>query len=111
MIFIKELLNSIENDKKNGLVNIDDWKLSELQYLTDMKFNINGDYTLEMKNPNFTVCKKKDGAGGIYFQLEEELLDENHETTDKKQIKMFRTLDEMQNFFDTYRQPEIEKNL
>jgi hypothetical protein len=93
-----ELLHTTSNEKKQGLVNIDDWKFTHADHLRNMGFEFDGDYVMSLKSPNVRVYKKKTN-GSEYFMVEAENLG----------TKPFRTFEEVINYFDHFPQPEIDK--
>lgn len=107
MIKLKEIIHSIKNkngtEKNNeGFINIDDWKWPDVDHLIFMKFDIADDYCLKLKDPDITIYKKKDPEEKKeYFYLEEP----------KKPVKRFEKFNDVIEFFDNYKQPEIDKNI
>jgi hypothetical protein len=106
MIILKELLHSIADEAKNGFINIDNWKYTDLDHLINMGFEIGDDFHLNTpSNPKITVYKKKDkddstGKEYDYFYVEE---------PDRKS-KRFKTFNDVIDYFDSYEQPELDKN-
>ena len=103
-IRLTELWNNVERAKSEGLIPIDDWKLNEVDYLTDMGFHQNGDYEMEMRNPNLKVYKKKKitheisqdfNAIGEGFVIEDKSKNKTHT------FPIFKSMIE---FFDNYSQ-------
>lgn len=107
MITLKELLHVVGEEKKSGLVNIDDWRWPDVDHLATMGFQFDGDFQMRTdKDPDMVVYKKKekDGTNGKtteYYYLEEK----------GKPSKRFKNFNDMIDFFDTYEQPEIDKNM
>ena len=103
---LKEILHTISEEKKSGLIAIDDWKWTEVDHLATMGFGFNSDYYMKTDKPPFiTIYKKKEKDPNTnktieYFYLEEE----------NKPQKKFRLFNDLIDFFDTYEQPEIDKN-
>ena len=80
-----------------------------------MGFNFDGDYKMKTnKPPIMTVYKKKDdGNGPEFFYLKEEPQESDYPQKKKKEIplKRFKNFNELIEFFDTYEQPELDKNM
>jgi hypothetical protein len=109
MISLLEILHTIGEEKESGLVCIDDWRWPDVDHLKQMGFDFNGDYKLTTnKPPIMSIYKKKekgeDGKEVQYFYLEET-------KKDKKDTKRFKDFENIINYFDTYSQPDIEKNI
>lgn len=102
-----ELLNTIDKEVKEGLVNIDSWRWPDVDHLMTMGFKLQDDYHLQTeKPPKITIYKKKEkdestGKQTAYFYIEEP----------QKKLKRFQTFNDVIDFFDTYQQPELEKNM
>lgn len=102
-----ELLNTIEQEAKDGLVNIDDWRWPDVDHLVTMGFKFQDDHRLQTeKSPKITIYKKKslDEASGkktTHFYIEEP----------NKKTKRFKNFNEVIDFFDTYAQPDLDKNM
>jgi len=107
MITLKELLHSIDEESKEGLINVDDWRWPDVDHLVNMGFDFGDDFHLRTtKEPHITVYKKKelDEASGKkteYFYVEE----------DKRATKRFKTFNDVIDYFDTYSQPDLDKNM
>ena len=99
-MLLKELLHTTQAEKIKGLVNIDDWKFQDVDHLTAMGFDFDGDFAMAMEAPPMKVYKKKHPKGE-FFYLEE----------DGKGIKVFKNFDQMVEYFDHYSQPEIDKEI
>lgn len=109
MILLSELVHIIGEEEKTGLVCIDDWRWSDVDHLANMGFKFDGDYHMRTdKEPTMSVYRKKDkpeeemkeGKGEEYFYLEEQ----------GKKLKRFKNFEDLISFFDTYAQPELDKN-
>lgn len=106
MIALTELLNTIANEKKSGLVNIDDWRWPDVDHLISMGFEFGDDHHLNTpKEPRITVYKKKDldettGQKSECFYVEEK----------KRGVKRFKKFSDVIEYFDSYSQPELDKN-
>jgi len=105
MIKLTELLNSVRDENKEGLVNIDDWRWPDVDHLVSMGFEFADDWRLITgKEPKITIYKKKDvdeaGKPQESFFIEEE-----------RGTKRFKAFNDVIDYFDHYEQPEIDKNL
>jgi hypothetical protein len=104
---LTELLNTIDQEAKDGLVNIDDWRWPDVDHLVTMGFKFKDDHHLQTeKPPKITIYKKKSldetsGKKSTYYYIEEP----------KKPVKRFKNFNEVIDFFDTYAQPDIDKNI
>jgi len=107
MISLVELMHSIHAEEKEGLVDIDSWRWPDVEHLTNMGFEFGDDFHLNTsKEPKITVYKKKDldestGKKQEYFYVEEE----------KRETKRFKHFNDVIDYFDTYSQPELDKNM
>ena len=107
MIILKELLHSIDQENKDGFINIDEWRWPDVDHLVNMGFEFGDDFHLcTPKEPKITIYKKKavdetTGKKQVYFYVEE---------TDKKP-KRFKGFNDIIDYFDTYSQPELDKNM
>lgn len=100
-----ELLHSIEKQNKDGLVNIDDWRWPDVDHLISMGFEFMDDYRFQTnRDPKIIVYRKKesnqDGEKIDFFYVEE----------DGKKMRRFETFNDVIDYFDTYSQPELDKN-
>lgn len=105
MISLTELLHSIDKEDKDGLVNIDDWRYPDVQHLIDMGFDFADDFRFcTDKDPKITVYKKKDKDSEDkteFFYVEEK----------DRETKRFKAFNDVIDYFDTYSQPDIDKNM
>ena len=107
MISLTELLHSIDEENKDGLVPIDDWRWPDVDHLVTMGFKFIDDHHMRTeKPPKITISKKKSldettGKKDSYFYIEEP----------KKAVKRFKTFNDVIDFFDGYQQPELDKNM
>lgn len=102
---LTELIHSINKENKEGLINIDDWRWPDVDHLVTMGFEFADDYHLITgKDPKIIIYKKKDkgtdGKEQEFFFVEEP----------KQKAKRFLKFNDVIDFFDTYPQPEIDKN-
>jgi hypothetical protein len=107
MIKLVELLNTVNAEGKEGLINIDDWRWPDVDHLVNMGFEFGDDFHLNTgKDPKITIYKKKDkdeSTGNMhdFFYVEEE----------KRKPKRFKAFNDVIDYFDTYSQPELDKNM
>ncbi len=107
MIKLVEILNRIDTENAEGLINIDDWRWPDVDHLVNMGFEFGDDFRLKTpQKPEITIYKKKstDEATGKphdFFYVEE---------GDRKQ-KRFKMFNDVIDYFDTYAQPELDKNM
>lgn len=99
MLKLLEILHIVSDEKKAGLINIDDWKMTEADHLKTMGFEFDGDYHMSLKNPDLKVYKKKFEGKGECFVIE----------GDDKKPRAFPDFDQLVQYFDSYSQPEIDK--
>ena len=102
---LTELLHSIDQENKNGLVNIDDWRWPDVDHLISMGFEFSDDFHLRTnKDPEIIIYKKKeagvDGNKTEFFYVEEK----------DREKKRFAKFSDVIDYFDTYSQPELDKN-
>lgn len=106
MISLKEILNHIDDEKNEGLINVDNWRWPDVDHLVTMGFEFADDYRLSTdKEPHIVIYKKKDkdekGEVAEFFFIEEP----------KRDAKRFKSFNDVIDYFDKYEQPEIDKNL
>jgi len=105
MIRLKEILNTLKEEEKDGLINIDDWRWPDVDHLVNMGFEFADDFRMiTPKEPKITIYKKKeknsDGKEDECFYIEE---------TDRDK-KRFNAFNDVIDYFDTYSQPILDKN-
>jgi hypothetical protein len=67
-IKLKEILNRLYQEEKNdGLTELDNWKITDYDFMTDMDFKPDGLYHFSMKKPHMTVAHKR----GVGFVVED----------------------------------------
>jgi hypothetical protein len=104
---LTELLHSIDEEKKDGLINIDDWRWPDVDHLVTMGFKFKDDHHMQTeKPPKITIYKKKEkdpatGKKKAFFFIEEP----------KRAVKRFGSFNDVIDFFDNYKQPELDKNM
>jgi len=91
MISLKEILHTIQSEHESGLTEIDSWKITDADFLTDMGFTVEGINHFTLKNPPISVCHKK-GEGFIV------------EDKGKKEKHTFLKFRELMEYFSKYRQ-------
>jgi hypothetical protein len=64
---LKEILNTISEENKEGLTELDNWKITDYDFMTDMGFKPDGEYHFSLKNPHIKVSHKK----GVGFVMED----------------------------------------
>lgn len=67
MIKLKEILHRLSNENQEGLTELDNWKITDYDFMTDMDFKPDGMYHFALKNPHIKVCHKK----GVGFVVED----------------------------------------
>ena len=102
---LTELLHSIDQENKDGLVNIDDWRWPDVDHLIAMGFEFSDDFHLRTnRDPEILVYQKKeagdDGKKTKFFYVEEK----------DRETKRFKSFSDVIDYFDTYVQPEVDKN-
>ena len=101
---LMELLHSIDEETKKGLINIESWKWPDVDHLATMGFKFMDDYHMQTeKPPKMVIYKKKDkdektGKQTSYFYIEEP----------KKPTKRFAAFNDVIDFFDSYKQETID---
>jgi hypothetical protein len=112
MISLVELLHSVDQENKDGLVNIDNWRWPDVDHLATMGFEFDDDYHMTTKKDTkengggkITVYKKKgmdeSNKPQTYFFVEEE----------GRKTKRFADFNSVIDYFDTYSQPDVDKNM
>jgi len=90
MISLKEILHTVEEEKKTDLIPFEEWTLSETDHLSDMGFKPSGTYCMGLENPPMLVYRKKNG-----FHLKD---------GKKKQQLQFEQFSGLVEYFDNYKQ-------
>lgn len=101
---LTELLHTADEEKKHGLINVDDWRWPDVDHLVTMGFEFTDDFHMATdKEPKITIYKKKeaDGKGKEvpFFFIEEP----------KREAKRFKSFNDVIDYFDSYSQPEIDE--
>jgi len=102
---LTELLHIMDEESKDGFVNIDNWRWPDVDHLATMGFEFGDDFHMHtQKDPKITIYKKKDkndkGKLVPFFFVEEK----------KRKLKRFETFNDVIDYFDTYVQPEVDRN-
>jgi len=107
MPLLKELLHAIDEESKEGLIEIDSWRWPDVDHLATMGFKLMDDYRMQTeKPPKMVIYRKKGldeatGKNSSSWYIEEP----------KRAAKRFKTFNDVIDFFDNYKQPELEKNM
>ena len=64
---LKEILNRISEENREGLTELDNWKITDYDFMTDMGFKPDGEYHFSLKKPHIQVSHKR----GVGFTLED----------------------------------------
>lgn len=106
MIYLKELLHTIGEEKKSGLIPIDSWRWPDVDHLGNMGFDFDNDYYMRTnKPPEMKVSKKSEPDPTTNKKSDFYFLEETG-----KPLKKFHDFNDLIEYFDTYEQPEIDKN-
>jgi len=103
---LKDLVNLIlENDNK-GLVDVDSWRWQDVDHLITMGFDFADDYSFQLDKPMIKIYKKIEDAENENSKPEEYF----YVIENGKSIKRFKSFNDVVDYFDTYEQPNIDKN-
>jgi hypothetical protein len=107
---LTEILKLMDEESKEGLVNIDDWRIQDAEHLIEMGFNMGDDYRfITDRDPKIEVYRKKETVKegdaskpteANYFYVKEA----------NKKTRRFKDFNEVIDYFDSYSQPELDKN-
>ncbi len=107
---LTELLKIIDKESKDGFVNIDDWRIQDAEHLLEMGFAMGDDYRfITDRDPKIKIYRKKE-------KIKEEDSEEAKETSyfyveeENKKTRRFKDFNEVIDYFDSYSQPELDKN-
>lgn len=90
MIKLKEILHRLHQEAEDeGLTSLDNWKITDYDFMDDMKFKPDGQYTFALKTPDIKVFHKK-GEGFV-------VVEKNHK-------RSFPTFHELTEYFTNYEQ-------
>lgn len=64
---LKEILNRISQENKEGLTELDNWKITDYDFMIDMGFKPDGEYHFSLKRPHMKVSHKR----GVGFTIED----------------------------------------
>lgn len=59
MIKLKEILHRLYQENEEGLTELDNWKIADYDFMTDMGFKPDGMYHFSLKKPHIKVAHKK----------------------------------------------------
>lgn len=88
---INESTHILKDEQEEGLIPVDNWKITHAMYLEDMGFKNDGMFYYALKKPSIRISYKR-GAG---FVVEDE---------DKKTKATFRKFGELETHFSNYKQ-------
>lgn len=106
MIILKELLHSIEKESKEGFIDTNEWRWPDVDHLITMGFEFDGEHHMRTTKPPKMKIYKKKGLNEkkeetSYFFIEE----------DGKKTRRFKNFNDVIDYFDTYEQSEVDKNM
>ena len=91
MIKLSEILHTINAANREGLTDIENWKITDVDFLTDIGFEQGDMYHFFLQKPNIIVSHKK----GVGFILEDKT---------KKQTLTFPDFNQLIEYFTKYQQ-------
>ena len=106
---LMEILKLINKESKDGLINVDDWRIQDAEHLIEMGFKITDDYHFATdRDPKIIVYKKTEVPNETksklsnteYFYIEEE----------DRVPRRFEEFEDIIEYFAKYPQPELDKN-
>jgi hypothetical protein len=116
MIKLKEIVHKLRQEENKGLTPLDNWKITDYDFMTDMDFKPDGQYSFALKNPHIRVYHKK-GIGFVVEDYSKTSEPENAKTADynnmpqkseeekNKPIKrVFPSFSELTDYFTKYEQ-------
>lgn len=83
---LTHILKQVEEEHHNGWIPIERWKINETDYLYDIGFRQNGDFSMEMEDPQMVVWKDKEK---FYLKSQNKILD-------------FKQFNNLIQYFDNY---------
>lgn len=90
MIKLKEILHKLHQQaNEEGLTPLDNWKINDYDFMTDMEFKADGEYTFSLKKPEIKVYHKRN---------------EGFVVSDKGHKHAFPTFHELTEYFTKYEQ-------
>lgn len=94
----------MRQDEEAGLIPLDDWRLSEVDYFTDMGFTQDGQSSMRLNNPEIKVYKKKNITHELTHEVQ--AVGEGYVVEDnaRKKKYSFPTFKKMIEYFDNYEQ-------
>lgn len=115
MIKLKEILHRLKEEESEGLTDLDNWKITDYDFMTDMDFKPDGMYHFALRKPHMKVAHKK-GVGFIlddYSKTNQSSDDKGaagydnmpHGEEDNKPVRqVFPTFKELSDHFTKYEQ-------
>lgn len=91
MIKLKEIFHILNQNQENDLTDLDNWKITDYDFMEDMGFKPSGKSHFSLTKPEITVCHKK----GVGFIVKDKTKGEEYE---------FPNFSEMSEFFAKYDQ-------
>ena len=91
MIKLSEILHTIRDEKKTGLIPVDRWNMLHADFLEDMGFKADGVNHYAIEKPPIKISYKK----GVGFVVEDK---------SKKQTYNFKNFKQLTEFFSSYKQ-------
>ena len=91
MIKLSEILHTIQDSKKEGLTDLNNWKIQDADFMEDMGFKAAGAHHYAIDRPKMTVYHKKN----VGFVLEDKTKNTSH---------VFPKFDAMSEYFSKYSQ-------
>lgn len=111
-IKLKEILHRLRSENKEGLTELDNWKITDYDFMTDMGFKPDGMYHFALKSPHIKITHKKN-RGFVVEDYSKTNID-NKESTDvydqpqmeenEPHRQTFSTFKELSEYFTNYEQ-------
>lgn len=64
MIKLKEILHRLQQESEKDFTPLDNWKITDYDFMNDMDFKPDGQFSFALKNPHIKVYHKK-GVGFV----------------------------------------------
>lgn len=113
MIKLKEILHRLYQENSEGLTELDNWKITDYDFMTDMDFKPDGLYHFSLKKPHIRVAHKT-GHGFVVEDYSKtnkpqrgpSVYDEAPEAQEEKEPHrfVFPNFKELTEFFTKYEQ-------
>jgi len=81
MIKLKEILHRLQQEEGKNLTPLDNWKITDYDFMNDMDFKPDGQYSFALKNPHIKVHHKR-GLGFVVEDYSKTSKPENAESVD-----------------------------